>query len=96
MLRDEPMLKHAKERERKDWSLTAFDLLSLSYKFLQEGTDGENYEYVQPTVDAVPVIRCKDCRFFDSGICHAEDERAYDLSENHYCGFGEPKENEHE
>ena len=52
MLRDEPMLKHAKERERKDWSLTAFDLLSLSYKFLQEGTDSENYEYVQPLADA--------------------------------------------
>ena len=55
----------------------------------------EYYEEVldaQPTIDAVLVIRCKNCRFFDSGICHAEDERAYDLSENHYCGFGEPKE----
>lgn len=56
----------------------------------------ENVLDAQPTIDAVPVIRCKDCEFYDDGICHAEDERAYDLSENHYCGFGEPKENEHE
>ena len=56
MLRDEPMLKHAKERERKDWSLTAFDLLSLSYKFLHEGTDSENYEYVQPLADAAGLL----------------------------------------
>lgn len=56
MLRDEPMLKHAKERERKDWSITAFDLLSLSYKFLQEGTDSENYEYVQPLADAAGLL----------------------------------------
>ena len=56
MLRDEPMLKHAKERDRKDWSLTAFDLLSLSYKFLHEGTDSEYYEYVQPLADAAGVL----------------------------------------
>jgi hypothetical protein len=52
MLRDEPMLKHAKDRDRKDWSITAFDLLSLSYKFLNEGTDSEYYENVQPLADA--------------------------------------------
>lgn len=56
MLRDEPMLKHAKDRDRKDWSLTAFDLLSLSYKLLQEGTDSEYYEYVQPLADAAGVL----------------------------------------
>lgn len=56
MLRDEPMLKHAKDRDRKDWSLTAFDLLSLSYKFLHEGTDSEYYEYVQPLADAAGLL----------------------------------------
>lgn len=56
MLRDEPVLKHAKEADRKDWSLIAFDLLSLSYKFLQEGIDSDNYEYVQPLADAAGVL----------------------------------------
>lgn len=56
MLRDEPMLKHAKDRDQKDWSLIAFDLLSLSYKILQEGPDSERYEYVQPLADAAGVL----------------------------------------
>lgn len=56
MLRDEPMLKHAKERDLKDWSLTAFDLLSLSYKLLQDGADGTYFEYVQPLADAAGVL----------------------------------------
>jgi hypothetical protein len=56
MLRDEPMLKHAKDRDRKDWSITAFDLLSLSYKFLHEGADSEYYEYVQPLADAAGIL----------------------------------------
>lgn len=56
MLSDEPMLKHAKERDRKDWSLIAFDLLSLSYKLLQEGTDSAYYEYVQPLADAAGLL----------------------------------------
>lgn len=56
MLKDEPMLKHAKDREPKDWSLTAFDLLSLSYKLLQEGADSTYFEYVQPLADAAGLL----------------------------------------
>ena len=57
MIRDEPMLKHAKERDRKDWSLTAFDLLSLSLKLLhEEGPDSPYFEYVQPLADAAGLL----------------------------------------
>lgn len=56
MVNNEPMLKHANARDRKDWSLIAFDLLSLSYKILQEGQDSERYEYVQPLADAAGLL----------------------------------------
>ena len=52
MVSEVPVLKHAKDREQKDWSLIAFDLLSLSYLILQEGKDSDNYRYVQPLADA--------------------------------------------
>lgn len=56
MVSDEPMLKHAKDRDQKDWSLIAFDLLSLSYKILREGPDSENWEYTQSLADAAGVL----------------------------------------
>ena len=41
-----------------------------------------------PTVDAVPVVRCKDCnhRFKDSWCEYADDD------DNFYCARGERKE----
>lgn len=56
MVSDEPMLKHANARDQKDWSLIAFDLLSLSYKILREGPDSENWEYTQSLADAAGVL----------------------------------------
>lgn len=56
MVSNEPMLKHAKDRDHKDWSLIAFDLLSLSYKILREGPDSENWEYTQSLADAAGVL----------------------------------------
>lgn len=51
-----PVLRHAKDREQKDWSLIAFDLLSLSYQILQEGTDSDRYTYVQSLADAAGLL----------------------------------------
>ena len=54
----------------------------------------------QPTVDAVEVVRCKDCKYYDSGECvyHSEPkkQRMYerwtvDVNENDYCSCGERK-----
>ena len=41
-----------------------------------------------PTIDAVPVVRCKDCkhRFKDSWCEYADDD------DNFYCAYGERKE----
>lgn len=52
-----------------------------------------------PTVDAVPVVRCKDCkhyvsiyghRFCDT-FCNAEEE-PYETNPNDFCSYGEREE----
>lgn len=51
-----------------------------------------------PTVDAVPVVRCKDCRFFHKyGFKLEYTECTHfdcDVTENGYCWWGERRENE--
>ena len=48
-----------------------------------------------PTVDAVEVVRCKDCMFYDRGENECESwsacERVYyiDVSDNDFCSYGE-------
>lgn len=53
-----------------------------------------------PTVDAVRVIRCKDCKYavdeYDDGKCYCANDRTDLLyigdDWNHYCGWAERKE----
>ena len=49
-----------------------------------------------PTIDAVPVVRCRECKNFDTegdgfGIC-----KVYEivLREAHFCSYGERSEDE--
>lgn len=48
-----------------------------------------------PTVDAVEVVRCKDCKhmewYFGEMTCPYDDDRCVDA--NHFCSYGERKEN---
>jgi hypothetical protein len=48
----------------------------------------------QPTVDAVPVIRCKDCIHHHGYICDRMYglQDAFTLQDNDYCSRAEPKE----
>lgn len=51
----------------------------------------------QPTIDAVPVVRCKDCiRRYDTDecpMCFLIEGKYYEYTnENGYCDRGEPKE----
>lgn len=52
----------------------------------------------EPTVDAEPVVRCKDCRFFHKyGFKLEYTECTHfdcDVTENGYCWWGERRENE--
>lgn len=46
---------------------------------------------IQPTVDAVPVVRCKDCVFWDKLDCYMiESTRPDD-----FCSYGERKDDHH-
>lgn len=57
-----------------------------------------------PTIDAVRVVRCRECRFEDCGECkeprnvaHHSDEEGYsyehfiDVDSEHCCSYGERK-----
>lgn len=52
------------------------------------------------TVDAVPVVRCKDCKYLvnatvnDNGflICDVND---MEIAPDDFCSYGEPKERTH-
>lgn len=47
-----------------------------------------------PTVDAEPVVRCKDCKYWDNGRCEGIRNgliREYTYP-NDYCSYGEWKD----
>lgn len=55
----------------------------------------------QPKVDAVEVVRCKDCKHYDFGVClkiysdGAVSQYAWQArNEDDYCSYGERKEND--
>ena len=49
---------------------------------------------VQPTVDAEPVVRCKECKHYvTGGYCGIVNER---YNEDEFCSRGEEKEDEEE
>lgn len=49
-----------------------------------------------PTVDAVPVVRCGECKYYEAENHNCLDEMAYSRTwcENDYCSFGERKDDE--
>ena len=55
-----------------------------------------------PSVDAVEVVRCKDCKFWEPkiGFCDKHSQFDYDelewdvFEENDFCSYGERKSNE--
>lgn len=54
----------------------------------------------EPTVDAVPVIRCKDCKYaideYGDGDCYCRNERSMlryiGVDWNHYCAWAVRKD----
>ena len=54
----------------------------------------------QPTVDAVPVVRCKDCKYYEVGqnkvdawsACYAHVGRIIETWDDNFCGWAERKE----
>ena len=50
----------------------------------------------QPTVDAVEVVRCKDCKHWSMGYCNHFAYYSYEpmTNEDDFCSYGERKDNE--
>ena len=52
-----------------------------------------------PTIDAVPVIRCKDCKYFyrldeEEGTCDLDWTISRVREAGHFCSWAERKDNE--
>ena len=37
----------------------------------------------------VEVVRCKDCKFWERGVCHHPEQRYLFTEKTHYCGYAE-------
>lgn len=78
-------------------------------RFIQEGLNKKHYGYVgveiitevefAPIIDAVPVVRCKDCKHWGMLSAPPETENikccdigGYMVGENGYCVYGEARE----
>ena len=58
--------------------------------------DGVNYaidliELYAPTIGAVEVVRCKDCKYWDPWHCSQFNDHTHEVD---YCSYGERKESE--
>ena len=60
----------------------------------------EEWLNTSPTIDAVPVVRCKDCKhawIHPCGYvyCHRDGRNAYEMTFNldSFCNYGERKDN---
>lgn len=51
-----------------------------------------------PTTDAVPVVRCRECRWFNNAGCAIwiDDDAEINPKEDDFCSFGKRKEADHE
>jgi len=52
-----------------------------------------------PTIDAVPVVRCRNCKHFTDGMAigmckRIADKPIFPVPYNHYCSFGDRKDGE--
>ena len=64
---------------------------------------GRNFVAEMPTIDAVPVVRCKDCKYRyeyedwdrsrqESFVCHECRLHQKDFGEDGFCSYGERKD----
>lgn len=70
------------------------DADKLKADFIGNRYGAQAIEYVidqQPTVDAVEVVRCKDCMYRDGNAC---DYSSVYVRPNGYCQWGRRKEDE--
>ena len=50
----------------------------------------------EPTVDAVPVVRCRNCKYHSGRIPGQPNIICFQMHEDDFCSYGEPKEDTNE
>ena len=45
-----------------------------------------------PAADVVEVVRCKDCKYYDKGICYYPTVKYVAHDKEHYCSYGERRD----
>ena len=87
------VLEHTKpyELSDEDWSVTGGTAIRLIHNAIDNA----------PTVDAVPVVRCRECKhawIHPCGYvyCHRDGRNAYEMTFNldSFCSYGERKDND--
>ena len=84
-------------------------LIDLDSDYIQEALyrrafktrqDIEEWLNNAPTIDAVPVVRCRDCKHAwihpcGYAYCHRDGRNAYEMTFNldSFCSYGERKDN---
>ena len=63
------------------------------------GKEHKRLLFEEPTVDAVEVVRCKDCKHFinptcSDGLCDLDGENRIIWLNDDFCSYGERKDNE--
>lgn len=72
----------------KDWS----EIVPLTGDGGIDINDFDEKLKSMPTVDAVPVIRCKDCKHYAGGTACFKTDAMFTASEDGYCSWAERKE----
>ena len=53
-------------------------------------------KYIATIVDAVPVVRCRDCKYYDRGECyhprHGRHLQSICQEDDDFCSYGERKD----
>lgn len=81
------VLEHTKpyELSDEDWTVTGGTAIRLIHNAVDQA----------PTIDAVPVVRCKDCEYFglnDENVPYCSNRFGLDNPEpNGFCGYGRKK-----
>jgi len=83
--------------------LISREALLAEYDRQHKGAPGKARELIEnaPSVDAVEVVRCKDCKYYQYGkfftemkfCCRIKDKR-YPFSDDGYCSYGKRKDND--
>ena len=81
-----------KEYIEREAALSAVDCGNL-HKGIVDALQENIKEIPAPTVDAVPVVRCKDCKHYDGKWCLLLDMVNSDMGD-WFCAYGERRTDE--